>query len=45
MNEMPRKLPIGAELVPDGVHFRIWAPGHTKVEVVFREKEPEAPLK
>jgi len=30
-----RRLPIGAEVVPEGVHFRIWAPGHKKVEVVI----------
>lgn len=36
MNDLPRKFPVGAELVPDGVHFRIWAPGPTKVEVVFQ---------
>jgi len=30
-----RRLPIGAEVVPGGVHFRLWAPGHKKVDVVF----------
>lgn len=30
-----RRLPIGAEVVRDGVSFRIWAPGHKKVEVVL----------
>ncbi len=32
-----RRLPIGAEVVPDvGVHFRVWAPKHRKVELVLR---------
>ena len=30
----PRRLPVGAELVPGGVHFRVWAPDHTAVRVV-----------
>src|SRR6476469_2459024 len=32
-----RRLPIGAELMPDGagVHFRVWAPSRKSVEVVF----------
>jgi maltooligosyltrehalose trehalohydrolase len=30
-----RRLPIGAEVVPEGVHFRVWAPRRKKVEVVF----------
>ena len=33
-----RRLPIGAEVVPGGVHFRLWAPGHKKVDVVFEGK-------
>src|SRR5512146_752582 len=29
-----RSLPIGAEVQPDGgVHFRVWAPRHRKMEV------------
>ena len=32
---MPRRYPIGAEAGPDGVHFRVWAPRRTSVEVVF----------
>jgi maltooligosyltrehalose trehalohydrolase len=27
-------LPIGAEVVPEGVHFRVWAPRRRRVEVV-----------
>ena len=30
-----RKIPIGAELVPEGVHFRVWAPRCRQVEVVI----------
>ena len=30
-----RRFPIGAEVTPDGVHFRVWAPKRQKVEVVF----------
>src|SRR5262249_54026739 len=30
-----RRLPIGAEAVAGGVHFRIWAPIRRRVEVVF----------
>ena len=33
-------LPFGAEVTPQGVRFRLWAPGAKKVEVVFdREVE------
>ncbi|MCU7495399.1 MAG: malto-oligosyltrehalose trehalohydrolase [Ignavibacteria bacterium] len=35
-----RKLPIGAEVQKDGgVHFRLWAPDHKKVEVVLEAEE------
>ncbi len=30
-----RRLPIGAELQPGGVDFRVWAPLRSRVEVVF----------
>ena len=30
-----RRLPIGAELAPDGVHFRVWAPNAESVDVVI----------
>jgi maltooligosyltrehalose trehalohydrolase len=29
-----RRLPVGAEVVADGVHFRVWAPKRQRVEVV-----------
>lgn len=35
MAALQRRLPIGAEIVPEGVHFRVWAPAHRKVEVVL----------
>ncbi len=32
----PRRLPIGAEILPEGgVHFRVWAPRCQQVEVVL----------
>lgn len=31
---MPRHFPIGAEILPEGVSFRVWAPEHKTVEVV-----------
>jgi maltooligosyltrehalose trehalohydrolase len=31
-----RKLPVGAEVMPGGVHFRVWAPLRKTVEVVLR---------
>ncbi|WP_165075107.1 malto-oligosyltrehalose trehalohydrolase [Paludisphaera rhizosphaerae] len=41
-----RRLPIGAEVRPGGVHFRVWAPKRRKVEVVLEGQavalEPEA---
>ncbi|MBN9521569.1 malto-oligosyltrehalose trehalohydrolase [bacterium] len=30
-----RRLPIGAEIIDSGVHFRVWAPCRTRVEVVL----------
>ncbi|HSF58206.1 MAG TPA: hypothetical protein VLD83_09055, partial [Candidatus Binatia bacterium] len=33
--DVPRRLPIGAEVLDDGeVHFRVWAPRSREVEVV-----------
>ena len=36
-----RNLPIGAEVTPEGVHFRVWAPSRQRVEVVFEEASEE----
>lgn len=39
-----RRLPIGAEVRPDGgVHFRVWAPRRKKVAVVFGGSQRDAP--
>ncbi len=37
-----RRLPVGAEVAPEGVHFRVWAPARRRVEVVI-EGEPAGP--
>jgi maltooligosyltrehalose trehalohydrolase len=34
-NKVPRRLPVGAEVRDDGVHFRVWAPKRRQVAVVF----------
>lgn len=33
--EIKRKYPIGAEFSPHGVSFRVWAPNHQKVQLLF----------
>lgn len=37
MTIIHRKFPVGAEVVPSGVHFRIWAPDATRVRVIFEQ--------
>jgi maltooligosyltrehalose trehalohydrolase len=37
---MARSLPIGAEVRPDGTHFRLWAPKAKSVEIVFEDGAP-----
>lgn len=32
-----RRMPIGAEVVPGGVHFRVWAPRHAQVAIAFEK--------
>ncbi|HEV2970325.1 MAG TPA: alpha-amylase family glycosyl hydrolase [Pirellulales bacterium] len=39
-----RRLPIGAEPISDGVHFRIWAPGHDRISIVFQPDHPLPPV-
>jgi maltooligosyltrehalose trehalohydrolase len=39
-----RRLPIGAEIVNGGVHFRLWAPKCQKVHVVFEDGLPPLEL-
>lgn len=34
-DEIHRRVPVGAEVVPGGVHFRVWAPEHHKIEVLL----------
>jgi maltooligosyltrehalose trehalohydrolase len=37
-----RRLPVGAEVVPGGVDFRVWAPLRQRVEVVFEQAAADA---
>src|SRR5262249_7128802 len=38
VGQAARRYPIGAEVLPGGrTHFRVWAPGRRKVEVVLEE--------
>jgi maltooligosyltrehalose trehalohydrolase len=39
-----RRLPIGAEVTAEGVAFRIWAPDHRSVEIVFERDSGLPPL-
>lgn len=39
--QMARRLPIGAEVVSDGVHFRVWAPKAKTVEVVLENQSSQ----
>lgn len=41
-----RSFPIGAEILPDrsGVHFRVWAPDHYHVELVFTADLSSTPV-
>ena len=36
---MKRRLPVGADVVTDGVHFRVWAPRRSRVDVVIGSAE------
>ena len=38
---MRRRLPIGAELIDGGTHFRVWAPKRKRVDVVIGDHERE----
>ena len=40
---LARRLPIGSEVTAEGVHFRVWAPGRTRVAVVI-EGNPVASI-
>ena len=39
-----RRLPVGAEDVGNGVSFRVWAPSHGRVSVVFESSQEEFAL-
>ena len=41
---MLRRLPVGAEATADGVHFRVWAPRRSRVDVIFQNDAREFPL-
>ncbi len=43
-NTFTRRLPIGAEATAEGVAFRIWAPDHRSVEIVFERDSGLPPL-
>ncbi len=45
--QLKRLMPVGAEVAPEGkgVHFRVWAPEATKVDVVFAKGAKTASLK
>ncbi len=38
MNDVVRRLPVGAEFQPEGVHFRVWAPRRTEVQAVLERE-------
>jgi maltooligosyltrehalose trehalohydrolase len=44
ISKIARRLPIGAEAAPEGVHFRVWAPKRRRVEVVFDEPAGDWPV-
>lgn len=39
-----RRFPIGAEVVAEGVDFRVWAPARERVEVIERRPNSEKPI-
>jgi maltooligosyltrehalose trehalohydrolase len=39
------RLPVGAEVLLDGTHFRVWAPRRRSVEVVFEGKTCPPPIR
>jgi maltooligosyltrehalose trehalohydrolase len=39
---LPRRLPVGAEVLPDGeTHFRLWAPDRRRVDLVLEDNAGE----
>src|SRR5215213_7282426 len=43
-HSLTRRLPVGAEVVPAGVHFRVWAPRRKNVEIVFEGPSGDWPV-
>ena len=39
-SELRRRLPVGADIVSGGVHFRVWAPRAARVDVVIEGGAP-----
>ena len=35
-----KAMPVGAEVGPDGVRFRVWAPRRTRVQVICDDDDP-----
>jgi maltooligosyltrehalose trehalohydrolase len=44
-DEFSRRAPVGAEIVPGGVHFRVWAPDRRQVEVIIDGSAKSVSLK
>jgi maltooligosyltrehalose trehalohydrolase len=42
--ELRRRLPVGADLTDEGVHFRVWAPRRQQVDVVIEGAQRIVPL-
>lgn len=42
---MKRRYPVGAEYTKKGVHFRVWAPDHSKVHLVLSNPAQEISMK
>ena len=38
MDGVQRRLPVGAEITPAGVHFRVWAPRRRRADVVLESE-------
>ena len=36
----PRRMPVGAEIFPEGVHLRVWAPDRRRAQVVIESGAP-----
>ncbi|MGH7630797.1 MAG: malto-oligosyltrehalose trehalohydrolase [Gemmatimonadales bacterium] len=44
LSAVRRRLPIGAEVRPEGIDFRVWAPRRARVEVVLETEGRAVPL-